>query len=74
LLVLHLSFSDKGDVQNLRFVIDSSVPAVNEEARRILEDDPWLEFEEMSSNEIAKYKEVTVLYLIPCSVESDSDD
>ncbi len=74
MLVLHVSFSDTGEVENLRFIIDSSVPAVNEEARRILEADSWSEFENMSPDQIAIHKEVTVLYLIPCAVEAESNE
>lgn len=67
-ILMQISFSSEGEVKSISFLKKSSIPNVNEEAKRyILEESPFMEFEDMTQDEKQKYRVVNMSYLIPCT-------
>lgn len=67
LVIMKVSFAQNGDVQGITFLKESSVSEINEEARQnVMELSPFMEFEDMSEEEKARYRVVRMLYTIPC--------
>tara|TARA_R110001592_G_scaffold363096_2_gene680243 strand:+ start:1955 stop:2164 length:210 start_codon:yes stop_codon:yes gene_type:complete len=68
---MELTFSRTGDVLDLVFLQKSSIPEINEEAARyIMEESPFMEFEEMTDQEAKEYERVLMSYTIPCEAHN----
>ena len=66
-IMMKISFSQAGDVKDIVFLKESSLPKVNEEAKRyMMEESPFMEFEDMTQAEKQKYSTVKISYIIPC--------
>jgi len=67
-ILMQISFSTEGEVKSIEFLKESSISAINQEAKRyMMEESPFMEFEDMSEKEKRKYSIVNMSYIIPCS-------
>ncbi len=67
-ILMQISFSSEGEVKSIEFLKESTIPAINQEAKRyMMEESPFMEFEDMSEEEKRKYSTVNMSYTIPCA-------
>jgi hypothetical protein len=67
-IFMQISFSSDGEVKSINFLKKSTISAINQEAKRyMMEESPFMEFEDMSEEEKRKYNTVNMSYIVPCS-------
>ncbi len=66
-VLMKISFSISGAIENIVFIKKSTIPEVNKEAEKyMMGESPFGEFEDMSVKEAKNFSTVIMSYTIPC--------